>query len=213
MLVPVRTNVRTFHPSFPWSRDVGFGAGMIATAHAFRARVSAVLLASGGYPGLMPPHASHPDIDPLFSSGALAVTHAQPDLTRLGKVSVIASRPEAMSVLEVCLHHDVPASGVVNCGRCEKCVRTQLAFAAIGCLDAAVTFPDRGRLAEHLREVRISGVHAINYAAELVSGLAATGRPDLADLLRRKIAAAERQIRRRGRWWRRLARSARRRNS
>ena len=113
VLTPVRTNVRTFHPSFPWSRDVGFGPGMIAAAHAFRARVSAVLFASGGYPGAMPPHASHPDLDSLFSSGALAASHAEPDHTRLDKVIAIASRPEAMSVLEVCLHHDVPAPGTL----------------------------------------------------------------------------------------------------
>jgi hypothetical protein len=208
-LVPVRTNVRTFHPSFPWSRDVAFGAGMISAAHPLRARVSRVLFASGGYPGEHPPHGSHPSLDPLFSSAALEVVHAEPGRTRLEKVRAIAEWPAALSVLEVCLHHELPAPGVVNCGRCEKCVRTMLALEAVGRLDAAVTFPARERLAQTLSALRLAGAVPVGYASELLRGLEAAGRHDLARLLERKMRDAERRERRRGRWWRRLARGLR----
>jgi len=210
-LVAVRTNARTFHPSFPWSRDVAFSAGMIAPAHALRARFTEVLFASGGFPGEHPPHGSHPRLDPLYSSGGLTARHAEAGRTRLDKVRAIAAWPEAMAVLEVCLHHEIPAPNVVNCGRCEKCVRTMLAFAAIGRLDAAVTFPDRGRLADRLGALRLTGTLSVSYANETLAALKAEGRRDLADVLSGKLSEAERRERRHRGWWRRWARSWRRR--
>jgi hypothetical protein len=210
VLLPVRTNARTFHPRFSWTRDVGFGAGMIAAAHALRGRFTAVHFASGGFPGEHPPHGSHPDLDPLFSSGALEVVHAEPRRTRLEKVRALAAWPAAMSVLEVCLHHGLPAPGVVNCGRCEKCVRTLLELAAVGGLDGATTFPERGLLESRLAKARFEGGHLHAYLRETVDGLAANGRGDLVEALLRKMSEADGRARRRGRWWRRLARAARR---
>lgn len=212
-LVPVRTNVRTFHPSFPWSRDVAFGAGMISAAHAFPGRWTEAHFASGGYPGTHPPHGSHPALDPLFSSGAVLVRHAEAARTRLEKVRAIAAWPEAMEVLDVCLHHEPPPTGVVNCGRCEKCVRTMLALAAVGRLDAGVTFPDRAHVADALGALRLAGMVPVGYATEILAGLDRAGRSDLASLLREKLLEAERRERRRGRWWRRLGRRLRRRRA
>lgn len=212
-VVPVRTNVRTFHPGFPWSRDVAFGAGMIAAAHAFPRRWSEVRFASGGFPGAYPPHGSHPDLDPLYSSSAVEVRHADAERTRMEKIRELATWPEALAVLEVCLHHEVAAPGIVNCGTCEKCVRTMLALSAIGRLDEAVTFPGRGDMAERLEAVRLPSGHLAKFSEELVHALSAAGRHDLARTLERKLAEAAsravRRERRKGRWWHRWARARR----
>ncbi len=210
VLIPVRTNARTFHPSYPWSRDVAFGAGMIAAAHAFARRLTQVHFASGGYPGKHPPHGSHPMLDPLFSSEAASVVHGEPSRTRLEKVRTIASWPEGMSVLEVCLHHDAPRPGVVNCGRCEKCMRTMLELRAVGRLDAAITFPDRALLADRLREARLSGGYNNEYLRQTLDALEANGDGVLAKSLRVRMSDADRRDRRRGRWWRRAIRALRR---
>ena len=209
-LVTVRTNARTFHPTFAWSRDVAFGAGMVAPAHAFRRRLTEVSLASAGFPGVHPPHGSHPDLDPCWTSASLAVRHGDGDRTRLAKLRAIATWPAAMEALDVCLHHDVRPAGEANCGTCEKCLRTRLALAAVGALSRAPTFPSGTLTADEVRRMPLGAGFSVVFVDELAGPLVAAGRPDLAAALHEAVARAVRRAARRRTPWRRFLRRVRR---
>jgi hypothetical protein len=56
----------------------------------------------------------------------------------LGKVKAIAHEPLVHGHLRVCWAN---SSNELNCGVCEKCVRTQAQFAVAGTLDKLKTFP------------------------------------------------------------------------
>lgn len=210
-LVPVRSNVRTFHPTYAWSRDFGFGAGMLAAVHLFARRWSEVSIASGGFPGVHPPHASHPDLDGCWSSAAVAVRHGEPDRTRFEKLRALVDWPPGLAVLDVCLHHDAAAGPRENCGRCEKCLRTRLALTALGAEGRAPTFPPEPPSVEEVRGLRLPAGFSRAFVKELAAPLAARGRADLVAALEVAVARAEAKDRRRNRPWRLVFREVRRR--
>jgi hypothetical protein len=193
----VATNVRTLHPSYPFWKDVGFGAGMIATAHLFRRRVTDVWFASHGHGPRARPHASHRSLDANHSTSAVEVRFAQPDATRMEKVRAVAAWPEALEALQVCLQLETLPEGVVNCGRCEKCRRTALALWALGRLEAAPTLRAAADPRALASAYRPSGVQQIAFSSEIADFLASNGHRDLARAMRRRIARARRKETRR----------------
>jgi hypothetical protein len=185
-IVPIRTNGMAFHPRGPWSRDAGWGAGFISAAHLFPRRWSEAHFASSGDAIDAFPHGSHPLLDPLWSSAAVEVRHGEPCLTRTEKVEVVADWPEGMEALQVCVMHAIPPPGQVNCGRCEKCLRTLLGLLVLGRLDRARTFAKRDVTPDDIAHLRISGAYQRKFAAETALGLEARGRADLARTVRAK---------------------------
>jgi len=71
----------------------------------------------------------HPFTDPMLSSRHFRVIDDGAECQRYQKLRAIADWPEAMRHLRVCASN--PDSHV-NCCRCEKCIRTILAFRAAG---------------------------------------------------------------------------------
>lgn len=197
-LIPVRSNVRTFHPSFPFTRDVGFGAGMVATAHLFARRVTDVEFASNGHGPVPIPHASHPSLDPNHGSGAVEVRFSNPMAGRMEKVLDLVGWRAGLEALQVCLAFEDPEEGAPNCGRCEKCRRTMLALYAVGALEQATTFPRHETPEGMAAAYRPSGAQQRVYALEVAGALDAAGRHDLAAMLRERVARAARreQVRR-----------------
>jgi hypothetical protein len=196
-LVSVSSNVRAFHPHFDMSMQVGFGAGMVSAAHALRGSLSSAALASGGYPGPMPPHGSHPDLDRLFSSSAVEVVHGEAGRTRLDKVRSLATTPGVEDVLQVCLQREVLPEGVPNCGDCEKCVRTRLAFLAVGRSDVAERLGPTPLDPDRVARLRVRGEFRLGFAREVRGALAAAGERRLSRALDRAVRAGERHGRRR----------------
>jgi hypothetical protein len=78
--------------------------------------------------------ASQPRIDNLISLGPARLIHDAPEYSRQQKVEGIVDyvrqRQTTPPTLRVCFT-DVPRSGG-NCGRCEKCLRTQASLVAVG---------------------------------------------------------------------------------
>lgn len=68
---------------------------------------------------------SHPHTDPMLSSSRFAVIDDGSAVARWQKIGAIADWHEAMDGLRVCFGVD---GSVGNCGKCEKCIRTALAF-------------------------------------------------------------------------------------
>lgn len=66
------------------------------------------------------------ELDRCWSSGAVTVATGSPGVPRLEKVAAIANEPLVHSHLRVCREN---RSAALNCGECEKCVRTQVQLA------------------------------------------------------------------------------------
>jgi hypothetical protein len=196
-LIPIHTNIRTFYPDFATWTDVGVGAGTLSTALCLSRRIDRVALASGGVGMSHPPHGSHPWLDHYYSTEAVAVHPAQTALSRFEKTRIVAEWEEALSVVRSCLYLSIPEAGRINCGKCEKCIRTMLALVALGKLARAPTFPFDDVTPSMLERLRIENRLGVLFYTQCAEALVAAGRSDLAAPLRRKIDAYHRHKRRR----------------
>jgi hypothetical protein len=195
-LVPIQTNIRALYPDFRSWTDVGFGAGTLSTALCLSRRIDRVELASGGIGMRHPPKGSHAWLDHQYSTEAVGIRHAQIALTRLEKTRLVAEWDEGLAVLRSCFYQQIPRDGQVNCGECEKCVRTMLALVALGKLHQAPTFPLNDLTPSMLEPVWIEDPVAFHYYTQCVDALVVRGRHDLVAPLRRKLTSYHRRERR-----------------
>ena len=85
------------------------------------------------------PIGSHPAVDGLFSSQRITVIHDGARFSRFQKVRELASWPAALAALRVCPGQ---SAGIeLNCGVCEKCLRTRLELLAAGIEETAALGP------------------------------------------------------------------------
>jgi len=87
---------------------------------------------------------SHPVIDNLICTETMDTVHDSPHLTRVEKTGVLARWEETYSALQVCSKKtsiDKERQSIVNCCRCEKCIRTILALDVVGALSKYTVFP------------------------------------------------------------------------
>ena len=79
------------------------------------------------------PWGSHPLTDRLLSSRGFEVHHDMV-FTRVEKLKALSAWPEALEGLKVCWEgqYRFDTSPDLNCCVCDKCVRTMLAFRALG---------------------------------------------------------------------------------
>lgn len=143
--VIIRTNLRRhpLHKSTPWLRT--FGGALAAIGHLLGAEAGRLLTSSDGLGHAHPEVGSRPDTDPLHSSRQMAIEHVAGSVTRLEKVRAIAAEPLVQRHLRVCWKN---VGQSLNCGRCEKCVRTMVELDACGALGRFAGFSHgRGLLA------------------------------------------------------------------
>ncbi len=187
-LTRIDSNILDVEPSFAFAGREYFAAAYASMAHLFSSRWTDVALASGHeIPAVLTPTGSHPLLDPLFSTGALEIRHEGADRTRLEKIEAIAARPELLAHLLVC--HEAPLpGGVLNCGRCEKCVRTMTELAAAGAPPGAASFA---------AELTPAAIESADVPADLgfywpplVEPLRRRGRLDLARAVERRVRRA-----------------------
>jgi hypothetical protein len=127
------TNLRTL--PVPW--DDQFGTAVAASLLFFQGTYSQGLIPSAYTYGLLhPEHGSNPLTDPLLSSPLLAIIHDGAAYGRIDKLRELATWPAALAKLRVCWQ---PGRSE-NCGKCEKCVRTQLMLELCG-VEACAAFP------------------------------------------------------------------------
>lgn len=141
-LVEVETTLRAFSdPRVDWI--LYFGCAMASVALLMQAEFRRVFIASGfaasDWAEDPPPAGSHPGLDPLWSTEATELVHADGDATRIEKIAYLADQPLAMDHLLVCYE----GSGEpYNCGRCSKCLRTMASLRLVGALERCRTLPD-----------------------------------------------------------------------
>jgi hypothetical protein len=109
------------------------------------------------------PWGSNPAIDPFLSGGRFTLRSEGQAFLRTARTELVAAVPALIQHVRVCWAG--PITGA-NCGRCEKCVRTQLNFLAAGC-DPGPAFPVRARLRDILL---INAPHpgSVNYLVDIL---------------------------------------------
>lgn len=184
-LIPVSTNIRHLDDELHfWEYDY-HGAALAAVAHAFAKRLSVAYIASGLNVHHLTPVGSHPLLDPNYSSTDLQIRYDNVRLSRLDKVRLLADWDVALQNLRVCTMN--PPS-LLNCGRCEKCIRTMLELLIVDKLASTEAFPTRDVSAEMVEGIEIRNVVIDSLFRELIGPLTAKGRVDLAKVIEKKSA-------------------------
>ena len=185
-LIPVYTNIRHLCDERDLWLDRFFGAVLAAVAHAFASRLDLVYIASSYDIPNLTPCGSHPILDPAYSSYDLRIIHRDLALSRLEKLRVVADWDVAFQHFRVCLAN-VPDR--LNCGKCEKCIRTMTALVAIGALDKTEAFIENDVTPEQLAQFDITIRHRESFYRELLSPLKKQGRDDLVHTIKKMLAA------------------------
>ena len=196
-LVVVTTNLREFMEEqipatlslSPW--ELAHGTALAAVAHLLAGDGGTILVpASFSHLEGVSPWGSHPLLDPLWSSRCVRI---KPDgywATRQRKIESIAKYQQALDHLIVC--YRCSTSGKLNCGTCEKCVRTMIGLLVCGALDRCHVF-EHALEAEVVATSRISRLedlypHECNLLALEQQGI----RPDIQKALRNMIRRSRR---------------------
>ena len=193
-LIPVYTNIIDLGPEDLdifwkdfWSNEF-MGATFSAVAHTFSRRLSSLSINScHDIPNLIP-YGSHPLLNPNFSSSDLKIRHEGIHLSRFDKTKLISDWDLALQHLRVCNQTEYYTDKRLNCGVCEKCVRTMLALVGAEALNKTNAFPVNDVSPElvdkavHLKE------NTFPLYGELLAPLAKVGRHDLVHAVDLKIA-------------------------
>jgi len=182
------------------------GGGLAALGHLLAEEGERIVIPSS-YPYHDPkPWGSHWDLDPLWSSQRMRVEHADETYRRNGKVRAIADHPMVRRHLRVCSTTKTPTG---NCGNCEKCIRTMIAFAMCDRLDACEAFDRTVPIEQRVEKMSIVKPHLVSIYEELLGGIE---DPQLSAAVERLIADSRGRptwFYARKRRWRRKARSSR----
>jgi hypothetical protein len=153
--------------------EESFVAQLAACLHLFSAEFSTALVASSEpYDALVLPWGSNPVTDHLLSGGDLTIVHDGAAFSRTDKIAFLSRVPAAVESLKVCWEGTQHGR---NCGVCEKCIRTQLNFLAVGvtnpaCFDApldphripTISIRNDALLAEFASIIKYADAHRID---------------------------------------------------
>jgi hypothetical protein len=94
-------------------------------------------ISGAGLPLDRDPFGSHPDLDPNWSTEILEFVH-EAEVDKIDKCRLIGQFEVAIKTLHVCLRF--PEKGL-NCGECEKCLRSQVYLQVAGVAEDCTAFP------------------------------------------------------------------------
>jgi len=198
----VETDVKRVAKRYVRWGDQYHGAVLASIAHLLSNRFERVLIPASAPAIRLHPWGSHPELDPLWSSELVELSH-DGAVTRAEKIAVVKESQVALDNLRVCFQKD---TGRLNCGECEKCLRTMVGLRIVGALERCPTMPDEVPL-EKLARMPIGESYLLERAGENAAAAEAAGDLELATALRQMIregpgraAALEARRRRRQRW-------------
>jgi hypothetical protein len=192
-LLPVYTNIRALDDDWKFWEFEWEGSVYSAVGHALTRRLTTVSIASTYDMG------SHPLLDPNYGSNELRVLHDGVTLSRLDKTKLLPDWDAALQHLRVCNTVRNYRPGTINCGGCEKCLRTKLALLALGALSKTKAFAgDDIAPRQVLDTVFIHSPYMEACYRELIPGLEAKGRQDLVASVKEVIARYNGDTGRRG---------------
>jgi len=140
-LIPMVSNIRSVLHYWPDTHGIATAACLNLLSGAY---AQGLIPSSDAFQYLRFPWGSTPLTDPMFSSRAFQIIHDGISMPRTQKIKTIADWPEAMTSMRVC---NFGWKNNRNCSHCDKCIRTELAFRALGlpippCFDHDPTHSD-----------------------------------------------------------------------
>ena len=184
-LIPVYTNIRHLCDERDLWLDTFFGAVLASVGHAFASRFDLLYIASSYDIPHLVPCGSHPLLDPEYSSYELTFKLRDLELSRLDKLRLIAEWDASFQNFRVCLAN---VEDRLNCGECEKCVRTMTELVAIGALDKTRAFIEDDITPELLSRFNILIRHRAPFYQEMLAPLKERGRNDLVQTIETMLA-------------------------
>jgi hypothetical protein len=156
----IRTNIREFVDQFvPWGL-LGHGPALAGAGLSLQALFSTIYIASTVTSRDLFAWGSHPLTDPLWSNETLTFVHDGADRTRLEKIRSLYKSQAGVDSLRVCWK----TLESLNCGSCEKCLRTMVALRVVGA--KSKSFPDIDF--ERIRDVKIDSAVSLLQWTELL---------------------------------------------
>jgi hypothetical protein len=141
-VLPVATNLRDFVDLFVDWNYLGHGAAMASVGLALETLFGAISIAASNSYEHLYPIASHPLLDPMWSTEALTFIHDGCERRRFEKIEWIAEYPIALDRLRICYSfRGDPKVSSYNCGQCEKCLKSMLYLHNAGALEKCQTLP------------------------------------------------------------------------
>ena len=184
-LIPLYTNIRHLCDERDLWLEKFFGAVLASAGHAFDLRLNLVYIAASYDIPNLAPCGSHPLLDPEYSSYELRIRHRDTQLSRLDKLRIVADWDVAFQNFRVCLAN---VEDRLNCGKCEKCVRTMTELVAIGALHKTSAFEEDDVSPELLSSFNIKIRHRDPFYKAMLPLLEAQGRDDLVQTIRGMLA-------------------------
>ena len=177
-LIEVETNLQSLsNPLVHW--NYYHGAALASVALLFQNRFRKVLIAAADTYAFLDPWGTHPLLDPLWSTELLEIEPDGCEATRTEKTAYISEYELALERLRIC-DVDANPSGVYNCGRCLKCLRSMIDLRAAGALERCKTFPSTIDL-KAVANQRLPGGAVMSFARHRLKVLERLGtEPDLA---------------------------------
>lgn len=160
-LAVIRTNwIKTLCTE--WTSE--FAAGISACLNQFSGITDcAVMGADEDYASLFLKWGSNPVTNPMLPSTSFPLITDGAGFTRTQRIAEIAKEPKIASRLRVCWQGDKDG---VNCGKCEKCIRTKLNFIATG--HEPSCFPDGVPTALQIINIQARGRVQRDYLREIL---------------------------------------------
>ena len=184
--IPVKTNIYLEYRAEDRKNKFDFwvykfrGPVLAAIAHAFSNRLAVLSIAATYDLAYLDLWGSHPLLDPNYSSVDLRIRHDGLALSRLKKVEIIKDWDIALNHLRVCNQGHRYEPGKLNCGRCEKCIRTALELLVVDRLDRCVTLPYDDVTPDMVKQYGdIHDDYVISCYLDLIPSLNQIGRQDL----------------------------------
>lgn len=169
-------------------------AQLAAAAHLFPGVLTSAAIAASVDVTDLVPWGTHPLLDPLYSSSRVSISHEGAGLRRVDRVAELSRWQTALESLQVCGTTPIDPS-LLNCGECEKCVRTMCELLAAGALERTPAFPIREVSADAIRGLPLARPDVRTFWKDLRQALA--GRADLVPA----IEAWLERLQRSEDWW------------
>ncbi len=185
-IIPIQTNFSVLYSDIHRFSIEGSGAYLAAIAHAFPTRFSSAIISASYKVTYLPPWGTHPLLDPNYSSCATTIRHEWIQLTRQEKVAVLAEWDRGLQCLHVCNHNkEFYPKGALNCGSCDKCLRTMMELLLYGALNRCPTFPGQEVTPEMIHNMKL--LHDPTLLTELIEPLKGIHRDELAEAIEQKL--------------------------
>lgn len=190
-LIDIATNLRdTAWGRTDWGR-LSHGCALASVALALEPRYRQVMVASSDDYRELSPWGSHVLTDPLLSTGTLKIIHDGAGYSRLEKTERVAKSDVALRSLRVCWR----SRSDVNCGTCEKCLRTILTLELIGALDRCAAFSGARVNVAYVKRVYIAEANLHLYYQDIRAFAVQKGRKDIAKAIDQCVKGSTRLTR------------------